>query len=277
MGDRFLPGFRPAGAGEDEEAIWLLYKGADLLVHLLQQDEPDGSSARFLRGKLSEIGVAPKRIEYIGSWDGLPCFAGSVAKEAPLPSGLDACGLRFLFPRLSGAMFEVAGTAFQIQYWDRKYLFCPGCAGALQKKPNERAKRCEPCDRDFFPPVVPAMIVRVTRGDEVLMTRQSRFPKGMYGLVAGFLEPGESLEACVAREVREETGIEIRNIRYFASQPWPFPHQIMIGFEADYASGEIQVDTKELEEARWFARDQMPMLPPPISIARRLVDAWLSG
>ena len=121
------------------------------------------------------------------------------------------------------------------------------------------------------------MIVRVARGDSILMTRQPRFPPGMYGLVAGFMEPGESLEGCVAREVLEETGLRVRNIRYFGSQPWPFPHQIMIGFTAEYESGEIVVDTRELEEATWFERASMPMLPPPLSIARKLVDDWLSG
>jgi NAD+ diphosphatase len=119
------------------------------------------------------------------------------------------------------------------------------------------------------------MIVRVARGDSILMTRQARFPPGMYGLVAGFMEPGESLEGCVAREVLEETGVRVRNIRYFGSQPWPFPHQVMIGFTADHAGGEIVVDTSELEEAAWFDRGNMPMLPPPFSIARKLVDDWL--
>lgn len=108
------------------------------------------------------------------------------------------------------------------------------------------------------------------------MTRQARFPAGMYGLVAGFVEPGETLEACVAREVHEETGVDIADIAYFGSQPWPFPHQIMVGFTARYTGGELRVDTRELEDARWFHRDALPLLPPPLSIARKLIDAWLA-
>jgi len=184
--------------------------------------------------------------------------------------------LRAAYGWLDQAEFDAASLGFQVQYWDRSYRFCPSCAGPIAMKEKERAKRCEPCDRDFYPPVVPAIIVRVERGDSILMTRQGRFPKGMYGLVAGFVEPGETLEGCVAREVLEETGLTVKNVRYFGSQPWPFPHQMMIGFTAEHVSGEIVVDTTELEEALWFERTAMPMLPPPLSIARQLVDDWLT-
>jgi NAD+ diphosphatase len=257
----------PAG-----DALWTPYRGSDLLVRMLE-----GKRARLLRtAELDELGLTIVRSQYLGTLDGAPCFTAELADGAPDVEGHRYGGLRQAYAWLDPEEFHVAGAGFQIQYWDRSHRFCAGCGGPIHLQKTERAKRCDACDRTFYPPVVPAMIVRVSRGDSILMTRQSRFPPGMYGLVAGFMEPGESLEGCIAREVLEETGITIRNIRYFGSQPWPFPHQIMIGFTAEHASGEIVVDTTELEEARWFERTSMPMLPPPLSIARKLVDDWLA-
>lgn len=224
---------------------------------------------------MRDLGLAIEASHHVGALDGVPVVAASLAADHPDVEGCLFANLRVAYGRLSDEELGASMLAYQIQYWDGHYRFCAGCGGPLVAKTTERAKRCEKCERDFYPPVVPAIIVRVSAGDSVLLTRQSRFPKGMYGLVAGFLEPGETLEECVAREVREETGVEVRDIRYFGSQQWPFPHQVMIGFTAEHAGGDIVVDTTELEEARWFHRDSMPMLPPPLSIARRLIDAWL--
>jgi NAD+ diphosphatase len=268
---RFQSAYLPEPPSGD--ALWTPYRGGDLLVKMLE-----GKRARLLRtDELRELGLTIVRSQYLGSIDGTPCITAELAADAPDIDGYRYGGLRQAFAWLDPEEFHIAGTGFQIQHWDRMHGHCAGCGAKLVMKTAERAKRCEACDRDFYPPVVPAMIVRVSRGDSILMTRQSRFPKGMYGLVAGFMEPGESLEGCVAREVLEETGIRIKNLRYFGSQPWPFPHQVMIAFTAEHAEGEIVVDTNELEEAEWFARAAMPMLPPPLSIARRLIDDWLEG
>src|SRR5262249_48683327 len=156
------------------------------------------------------------------------------------------------------------------QGWDRGYQFCPECAAPLALAPRERAKRCEACKKDYFPRISPCTITLVHDGPRILMTREARFPPGFYGLVAGFVEAGETLEACVAREIAEETGVTAETPIYFGSQPWPFPHQIMIGFMAKYAGGEIVIDKKELEDAQWFHVDALPLLPPRISIARAL-------
>lgn len=266
---RFVPGFRsepPVG-----DALWAPFRGTDLLVKAL-----DGKRARLLHtDEVKALGLDVKRASHVGMLDGVACVAAELADDAPEVEGCRYGGLRAAYGWMAWSELEAAMMAFQIQYWDRHHRFCAGCGGLLEQKPTERAKHCPPCARDFYPPVVPAIIVRVERGDSILMTRQSRFPKGMYGLVAGFLEPGETLEGCVAREVMEETGIQVKNVRYFGSQPWPFPHQVMVGFTAEHAGGEIVVDTKELEEAEWFSRTAMPMLPPPLSIARQLVDDWL--
>ena len=268
------PRFRAGHAVPPERAeiAWFAYRGGDLLVR-----DPGGRQPVEVpvAATLEALGVRPVRVQPIGQLDGRPCCAAELAADADAPEGHAYFSLRRLYGRVDEEIFEAAGMAFQVQYWDRTHQFCGTCGGPLELRKDERAKRCEPCEHDYFPKVTPATIVLVDDGPRVLMTRQARFPAGMYGLVAGFVEPGEGLEACVAREVLEETGLEVADVAYFGSQPWPFPHQIMIGFTARYAGGELRVDTTELEDARWFHRDAMPMLPPPISIARQLVDAWL--
>jgi NAD+ diphosphatase len=139
----------------------------------------------------------------------------------------------------------------------------------------ERAKKCPNCGLLHFPRLAPAIIVAIERGDRLLMARSRRFTTGMYSVLAGFVEPGESLEETVAREVKEEVGISLKDIKYFGSQPWPFPHSLMIGFTATYASGEIVMDDSEIEDAGWFTVDSLPPLPGKISIARKLIDGFI--
>ena len=141
--------------------------------------------------------------------------------------------------------------------------------------PSERAQVCPQCGLTAFPRLSPAIIVCIRRGEQILLARNHRFPPGRFSVLAGFVEPGETLEEAVAREVREEVGIRVRDIRYFGSQPWPFPNSLMLGFTAEYAEGELVVDESELAEAHWFTRDNLPDLPPPISIARRLIEDFL--
>ena len=138
------------------------------------------------------------------------------------------------------------------------------------------SKRCEHCGKEVWPQVAPAVIVRITRGsDEILMARARNFRSDFYGLIAGFVETGETLEEAVVREVKEETGLEVTNIRYFDSQPWPYPSGLMVGFTADYAGGQIHIQHEELQNVAWFNRDHLPKLPEPLSIARHLIDDWL--
>src|SRR5581483_1123158 len=143
------------------------------------------------------------------------------------------------------------------------------------ESPTELARRCPRCGLTTFPRISPAVIVLVRRGERVLLGRGSHLPPGLFSTLAGFVEPGETLEEAVRREIREEAGIEVDDVRYFGSQPWPFPDSLMIGFFAEHAGGEIVVDSNELAEARWFALDELPPVPPPFSIARALVDAWV--
>ena len=144
-------------------------------------------------------------------------------------------------------------------------------------KPGERALQCTACGYLSYPRISPAVIVAVVRGKSILLARARRFPPGMYSVLAGFVEPGETLEECVVREVREETGVEVKNIRYFASQPWPFPHSLMVAFTAEHASGEIRVDPEEIVDAGWYTVENFPHVPDPMTVARRLIDWFAAG
>jgi NAD+ diphosphatase len=170
----------------------------------------------------------------------------------------------------------MAGKCQEILYWDFNTQFCGVCGGPM-KKHTDISKRCTECGKEVWPQLATAVIVLVRRGDEVLMVHARNFRGNFYGLVAGFVETGETLEEAVAREVMEETGLQICNIRYFSSQPWPYPCGLMVGFHADYVSGDIHLQREELSGGGWFTRDNLPELPEKLSIARQLIDDWLDN
>jgi NAD+ diphosphatase len=184
-------------------------------------------------------------------------------------------GLRQVYGRLDEDLFWIAARAVQIIDWDKTHRFCGQCGVPLKIKTTERAKECPQCGLLHFPRLAPAIIVLVERGNELLLARSRHFMPGMYSVLAGFVEPGESLEEAVVREVKEEVGIEIKDIKYFGSQPWPFPHSLMIGFTATYAGGGISLDDEEIEKADWFTMDSLPHIPGKISIARKLIDWFI--
>ena len=183
--------------------------------------------------------------------------------------------LRQSYYKLPLPLYLKAGKCAELLYWDKNTQFCGVCGGPM-KLHTAISKRCEYCGKEIWPQVAPAIIVRITRGDnEVLMARARNFRGDFYGLIAGFVETGETLEEAVVREVREETGLEVSRIRYFDSQPWPYPSGLMVGFTADYAGGDIHIQHEELQNVAWFHRDHLPKLPEKLSIARRLIDDWL--
>ena len=186
--------------------------------------------------------------------------------------------LMALYGAVDDLTWTLAGRAVQLVEWTRTHRFCGRCATPTAPAGGaERALRCPDCGLLAFPRLAPAMIVLVTDDDgRALLARGTRFPIPMYSCLAGFVEPGETLEQAVAREVFEEVGVRLRDIRYWGSQPWPFPHSLMLGFRAEWASGEIVIDPTEIVDANWYHRDDLPMIPPGISIARRLIDAWLA-
>jgi NAD+ diphosphatase len=160
-------------------------------------------------------------------------------------------------------------------HWNRNHHYCGRCAGLTETKPDERARVCPQCGLINYPRLSPAVIVAVLKDHQILLAHSQRFPTKFYSVLAGFVEPGETLEACVKREVLEEVGIIVKNIRYFGSQPWPFPDSLMVGFTAEYGGGDIRIDPSEITDARWYAASELPPIPPKISIARRLIDWFL--
>jgi NAD+ diphosphatase len=255
-----------------EPAWWFAFREERLLV----QNTGQGTTLPFVED-LDALGLAPSRTVYLGRLDGRDCFAATLPPEISAPDGFAFQGLRALFGNLPDHLLAVAGRATQLLTWDRTHRFCGQCGAPTEPAPGERAMRCPACGHIAYPRLSPAVIVQVTRGDEILLARGKHFAEGMYSTPAGFVEAGETLEEAVAREIGEELGITVTDIRYFGSQPWPFPHQLMIGFTAQWAGGEIVIDETELADARWFTRDSMPNLPSPISISRRLVDDYLHG
>jgi len=251
--------------------------GADSLCFAFQQTlllvagDPAGAQLPALE-ELAGLRAAPLRRLYLGSLSARACYAFEFDAETPAPPGLEWRGLRTLYGRLDDSLFALAGRALQYVDWDRTHQFCGRCGAPTRMRAHERARECPDCALIVYPRIAPAVMCLIRRGREILLARSPRFQPGMYSALAGFVEPGESLEQCLAREVLEETGVRIANPRYFASQPWPFPHSLMIAFVADYAGGEITPAPDEIEDAQWFDIDALPKLPNRISIARRLID-----
>jgi NAD+ diphosphatase len=264
----FIPGVQgPADASP--KARWFLPKQSALLVRA----EASGVSLPTLEDVL-RFGREPADALYLGRLDGEDCYAldaGDLEPGEPFAFR----GLRSLYGALDDETFAVAGRASQVVDFAATHRFCGRCGNRTRRDPGERCMRCDTCDLVSYPRISPAIIVLVRRGESALLARSARFTSAFFSTLAGFVEPGESLEETLAREVREEVGIEVENVRYFGSQPWPFPHSLMVGFFADYAGGDIAVDGVEIVEARWFDARELPMVPPKLSIARQLIDAWV--
>ena len=201
-----------------------------------------------------DIGAA----QLVGLLDDVPCLALRWAPERDVPAGFELVGLRGLWARLDETLFGIAGRANQLAHFASTHRFCGRCGAPTSRDPSERAFRCERCALVNYPRISPAIITLVRRGDEALLANSGRFPVAFFSTLAGFSEVGESLEETLVREVREEVGVRVGNVRYFGSQPWPFPHSLMIGFTADWVSGEVVPDGTEIKEARFFRADALP-------------------
>lgn len=279
------PGFEAAvrapqpapGAG-----LWFVFKGDRLLVELGPADVPSDDlrvprRPRWARLPLQKnhnwLGCEPVRTLYLGRLGGTDCWAAEAGEAAGPPEGMGWEGLRTLFTVLDDTHFALAGRAIQLIDWDRNHRFCGRCGAPTESKHDERSRVCPSCRLVAYPRIAPAVMALVRRERELLLARGPHFPPGMYSALAGFVEPGETLEQCAAREVEEEAGVRVSRIRYFASQPWPFPNSLMIAFVCGWSGGEIRPQAGEIEAAGWFDVLQLPRLPSKISIARRLIDA----
>ena len=250
---------------------WLVLRDNDIL---LRRDAP-GGRPELPFGPDCPPGPRAVAPVHIGSWRGRPLRALRLAPEADLPPGLAAVPSGYRSTALDDGLLTLAGLGRQVLHWRDRRRICPACGGAPREIPGSFGARCPDCAREYYPRIHPAVIVLIRRGDECLFVRKPGWPAGQYGMVAGFVEFAESFEECVVREVAEETGLAVEDIRYVGSQNWPFPSQIMAGFTANWAGGELVVDTTELESAAWFSAHNPPLvLPPPTSIARFIVDRY---
>ena len=208
--------------------------------------------------------------------DGTPVKALYIDAPVTDNPNFEMCGLRQSFYKLSKELYLKAGKCHELLYWDSNTKFCGICGSPMQMH-TIISKRCTGCGKEIWPQLATAIIVLVHRGDEVLLVHAKNFKGNFYGLVAGFVETGETLEQAVHREVMEETGLEITNLRYFGSQPWPYPCGLMVGFNADYVEGDVHLQRSELSCGGWFSKDNLPQIPEKLSIARMILDDWLEN
>ena len=259
----------PPSQPSTNNALWFIFQKDRLLVRM------QGDDATLPQGDESVLtAITHGTILYLGILEGRMCLACEVDGEEPVPSDWQALSIREMFPYLPEATYGVVVYALQILHWQRINRFCPVCATPTEALTGSWGRRCPHCGHAGYPPVIPAIIVLITKDDCTLMVHKRGWGK-RYGLIAGFVEPGESLEECVRREIYEEAGLEVDDITYAASQPWPFPSQLMIGFIARYVSGTAHPDEDELDEVAWFTKDDLPQLPPPWSLASTLINTWL--
>lgn len=258
----------------DEIYGWFVFNSGQLLIeknkegkyHIPYSSEPP-----------TEV-PAGSKIHTIGEINGYTAKAYAI--QIPVAGNEDSPrmmkDLRASFDVLPYEEYHRAGKASQILNWDKNSRYCPMC-GVPTVQISPIAKKCPECRQEFYPRISPAVIVLIKKDDKILLVHAKNFRGTFKGLVAGFLETGETLEECVHREVMEETGLTIKNLRYFGSQPWPYPSGIMIGFIADYESGTIKLQDEELSTGEFYSKENMPEIPKKLSIARKMIDAWLEG
>jgi NAD+ diphosphatase len=270
MKRQFIPSADPP-IEQKEPAWWFIFYKHKLLV----SGEGREPTIPFIHS-LIDLGLHSLGETYLGTLDGKHCYAATLSDSTAAPTDMFFQDLRQLYGRLNQELIHLSFRALHLLNWSQKTRFCKHCGWEMGKKAGQQARECPNCGYMSFPRISPAVIVLVERGETCLLARSPRFQDGFYSVLAGFAEPGETLEETVEREVREETGIAVADIRYFGSQPWPFPDSLMIAFTARYAGGEIRVDGTEILDAQWFTCDQLPKIPGKISIARNLIDWFIA-
>ena len=264
------PDFVPLVTPPDQAASrTFVFRGAELLVRGEDCELPDAAAC-------AALGIAPESIHPVGVLGRDYFRAAFLPESVEALDGFAFTGLRRLWGRIDDPLLALAGRAFQIAEWARTHRYCGACGSAMAHVAGERAMKCARCGHNAYPRISPAMMVLVKRGAAILLAHNAAAPAGRMSALAGFLEPGESIEDAIHREVEEEVGLKVKDLRYFGSQSWPFPHSLMIAFTAEYAGGDITLNDREIDEARWFGPgDALPQLSPRQSISRALIDANL--
>lgn len=270
MEKNFIPAFHMPKA-LDDSAFSFIFNGENILV---RHNKAHWEIPCFKDIKNLELQMSQQ--QYLGRYEAIQCLTAVVADDKPLPEGLSFEPIRVVYENIDHPDFFLLATrAKQILFWDKNTTFCGQCGGKTMLSDREPAKECTVCGALFYPHVSPAIMVLITRGNEILLARSPHFIQKRYSVIAGFVEPGETVEYAVQREVLEEVGLHVKNIRYVKSQPWPFPSNLMLGFVAEYESGEIKIDGVEIEDAHWYSIDNLPELPRKVSLARWLIDGFV--
>jgi len=261
--------FRPSITPDNnvEKEVYIVFQNTKVLIKE-HQEKP-----LYILDELPEnIQNTKHSLQHLGLINNYNCKIIGLQEEVVLPEKFDFLSIRSLFGKLPEDQLLIIGRANQIITWAVTHNFCGKCGNKTQNKPTELALQCPVCETTYYPTISPAIIVAVVKDGKILLGHSKRFRGKFYSVLAGFVEIGETFEACVAREVEEEAGVKVKNIKYFGSQPWPFPNSMMIGFTAEWASGEIELRDDELDDAGWFAPDEMPVTPGTFSIAGRLIE-----
>jgi NAD+ diphosphatase len=247
----------------NEHTYWFIYSGTKLLVSVDGKKLPSNHDFILIN------------VLYIGTLKGIHLFSGEIQEEIQLPNGYMWSQLMPLHATLDETKYSIAGRALQLLQWDRSNKYCGFCGTATLSREHERCRECPSCGQLAYPKQSIAILALITKEDQILLARSPQFPDGFYSILAGFVEPGETLEQCVIREVFEEVGITVKNVRYFANQPWPLSNSLMIGFSCEWQEGDIQIDPAEIEDAAWFNVNNLPQLPPTYSLARLQIEEYI--
>lgn len=249
----------------------------ELLVH-----EESGTWQPLPHSALRFLDLNPLERHHLGSYQGIPCFVIRVEKTESLPEPYHWESLRGLLARgaITSDAFDLVSCAMQIFDWDKSHQFCGQCGQATVPHESERARLCSHCNTRYYPRISPCVIMLVTKGEECLLAQHTQSRSHFYSALAGFIEPGESVENALRREVAEEVSLSVAKLSYFGSQPWPFPGQLMLGFHAEFDSGEIEIQEEEIVDAKWFHYSDLPQIPPASTLSGMLiggfVDRWKS-
>ena len=259
-----------------DKAYYFIFSNNDILV----AENPAGSLDQVFIPCISEKAVEDMGLHsfrFIGTYNRADCYCASI-NHRDFPGNYRLVNLRALYGKVDTDFWSISGYARQIHDWNLNFQFCGRCGQKTRAEKNEHARVCQECRLISYPRISPAIITAVVKDDRILLARGVNFPnKKMFSVLAGFVAPGETLEDCVRREIYEESGIKIKNIQYFKSQPWPFPDSLMIGFTAEYAGGSMSIDTTEILEAGWFTKDNLPLVPGKQSLAGELIEWFVNS
>jgi NAD+ diphosphatase len=251
---------------------WFIFYNGKILIKL----EDDSCSIPYAKS-LDDLNISSVRTQYLGTFEGKDSYSVEAESETLPSENMRFMDLRTLYSSLEEDLFFLAGKASQIVSWDQTHQYCGRCGTKTETLKNERAKVCPKCGFVSYPRISPAVITAILKDGKILLAHNKAFRGNMYSLIAGFVESGETLEECVKREIMEEVGIKVKNVTYFGSQPWPFPNSLMVGFTAEYESGDIRVDGVEIGDAGWFEPNSLPGIPTSISIARKIIDWYIEN